>query len=211
MKENRLFGTGRKPLCAWLLLAACIAVFLLVLLVPLYAFGYSGEEVVLLEAYQRGEVIRLHIVAKDDSPLAQAQKLAVRDAVLEAFGRELAAAGATDADAAYALLMSKQEQILGVARSAAEKNGCTDPIRSEVGLLELPRKQYGNVVLPPGQYRGLRLVIGEGMGENWWCVLFPRLCLSLAGEAAEPAQWEWKSLRILSLWPAFAPVAERGE
>lgn len=209
MKENRLFGTGRKPLCAWLLLAACIAVFLLVLLVPLYALGSSGEEAVLLEAYRRGELIRLHIVAKDNTPLAQAQKLAVRDAVLEAFGRELAAAGATDADTAYALLMSKQEQILGAAQSAAEKIGCTDPIRAEVGLLELPGRQYGNVVLPPGQYRGLRLVIGGGLGENWWCVLFPRLCLSLAGEAAEPAQWEWKSLRILSLWPAFVPAAEK--
>jgi stage II sporulation protein R len=205
MKENRLFGTGKRPLCAWLLLAACIAVFLLVLLMPLYALGCSEEEAVLLEAYQRGEVIRLHIVAKDDSPLAQAQKLAIRDAVLEAFGRELAAAGTADADAAYALLAARREQILSAAQSAAEKIGCTDSLRAEVGLLELPRKQYGNVVLPPGQYRGLRLVIGEGLGENWWCILFPRLCLSLAGEAAEPAQWEWKSLRILSLWPAFAP------
>jgi stage II sporulation protein R len=206
-KKHRGGKPGRVPY-EWLMLGCCIAAFLLALLLPLTAIGLTGEEWTLARALGNGEVIRLHILAKDNSPEAQALKLTVRDAVLDAFGSELAAAGVQDADAAYALLEAKREQILITAQAAAAENGCSDPIRAEVGWLDLPEKQYGEILLPAGAYRGLRLVIGEGKGENWWCVLFPRLCLALAGAEPqqEPVRWEWYSLRILSLWPAVAPM-----
>lgn len=213
MSRNKLFRTRGREVYVWLLSALCIAAFFLALLLPLGALGLSEEENMLMHAQRNGEVIRLHILAKDNSPMAQAQKLAVRDAVLDAYGAELAAAGAKDADAAYMLLQTKRKEILAVACEAAARNGCTDPIRAEVGLLDMPQKRYGNVCLPAGEYRGLRLIIGEGKGDNWWCVLFPRLCIALGGEAVQTQKpdWEWKSLRILSLWPVFMPATENAE
>lgn len=210
MSKKRRIGKRGRVSGEWFMFACCIAAFLLTLLLPFAALGYTDEEHELAQALADGEVIRLHILAKDNSPAAQSLKLAVRDAVLEAFGSELAAAGVRSAEEAYALLESRKEQILLVAQRTMKQCGSSDAIRAEVGCLEMPEKQYGNILLPAGTYRGLRLTIGEGAGENWWCILFPRLCLALAGADGlqqEPVRMEWKSLRILSLWPAFAPAS----
>lgn len=200
------------PVQAWLLLAVFVAVFLFALLMPLAAIGLTQEEETLREASARGEVIRLHILAEDDSAEAQVVKLAVRDAVLSAFGDRLAEAGAQDADTAYAMLCREREKMLAVAAQTAYACGFRGSVRAEAGLLTLPEKRYGSALLPKGEYRALRITLGSGEGQNWWCVLFPQLCLALAGE--EPWQqplpeepvWQWYSLRIWRYWPLLAPL-----
>jgi stage II sporulation protein R len=212
MKRMEMLRSKGRAAEAWVLLGLCVAAFLLALLLPLTAQGLTAEEEALLQAAQRGEVIRLHILAEDDTPKAQAIKLAVRDAVLAAFGRELAQAGAEDAATAFALLQERRAQILRAAQAQASACGFDGPVTAEAGILHLPPKLYGDVLLPEGEYRGLRITLGKGEGQNWWCVLFPQLCLSLAGEEAEqwnePHEWEWKSLRIFACWPLAAPAAE---
>ena len=173
--RSRLMGS-------WMLLILCVAAFLLALFLPLHALGLTAEETQLQQAFTRGEIIRLHILAEDDSPEAQQTKLAVRDALLAAFGQEMARAGAQDAETVYALLMDQQAAMQRVAEETARAHGFDGPVTAQVGLMTLPEKTYGAVTLPAGEYRALRITLGKGEGQNWWCVLFPQLCLALASE-----------------------------
>ncbi len=121
------------------------------------------------------DVFRLHVIANSDSDEDQALKLRVRNAVLEAsadiFG------GAVSADDAKRL--SEENLQLFEAAAAAEiaASGYDYPVRCEVGTVHFDRRVYGSAELPEGDYSALRVIIGEGEGRNWWCVMFPALCL----------------------------------
>ncbi len=147
--------------------------------------AYSPEEQSLLEAYQAGTLIRLHIVAENDSPTAQQVKLKVRDALLRAFGQELEA---EDPNALFLQLQANQEAMRQVAEDTARSLGFTGSVTAQVGVLTLPPKEYGRVLLPEGPYRALRITLGQGQGKNWWCVLYPSLCLAVAGDDPWTAQ-----------------------
>lgn len=207
--KSRLIGS-------WMLLILCVTAFLLALLLPLHALGLTSEEARLQRAYEAGQIIRLHILAEDDSTEAQQTKLAVRDALLAAFGQEMARAGTQDAEAVYDLLMNQQAAMQHVAEETARAHGFDGPVTAQVGLMTLPEKAYGAVTLPAGEYRALRITLGKGEGQNWWCVLFPQLCLALASEEPwqsqpaqpeQPIQMEWKSREIFRHWPLH-PVEE---
>ena len=181
-----------------LLLIAAAALFLMVLILPVAcAMSLTEEEAQLMAAYEQGEIIRLHVVANSDSARDQQIKIVVRDAVLSAFGRELAQAGTSGSDEAYRLLVLHQEELERIASSAAKELGFAGNVEAEVGMLQLPEKRYGQATLPAGSYRGLRITLGQGQGRNWWCVLFPQLCLALSGEALEP---RWNIPRVLQHW-----------
>lgn len=121
------------------------------------------------------DVFRLHVIANSDSDEDQALKLRVRNTVLEAsadiFG------GAVSADDAKHL--SEENIQLFEAAAAAEiaASGYDYPVRCEVGTVHFDRRVYGSAELPEGDYSALRVIIGEGEGKNWWCVMFPALCL----------------------------------
>ena len=130
------------------------------------------------------DFIRLHVVAESDSAWDQAVKLAVRDAV-----REEAAALLADcetADEAWALLNDNLDQIGEAAREAlsAWEPGCEAAICA--GMYEFPERVYGGLTVPAGEYRAVRVVLGEGGGKNWWCVLFPSLCLPGDADSVTP-------------------------
>lgn len=194
---------------SWLLMIASLAAFLWVLIMPLCALGLTAEETVLQEAYENGQIIRLHILAEDDSPRAQETKLAVRDAILAAFGEEIKKAGAMDADTVYALLVQRKEAMLAVAEQTARQYGFDGEVTAQVGVLTLPEKAYGEVTLPEGEYRALRITLGKGEGQNWWCVLFPELCLALASDEpwqvspqqrASITDLKWRSEDVFRCW-----------
>lgn len=194
-----------------LLLLFAIAAFLFALLLPVLAFGSAREEMQLINAYEKGEIIRLHIIAPGNSPGEQRLKIQVRDAVLRRFGQLLQFSGAEDAAAAMDILLENLENIRLTAESCARENGYQGSVSAECGLLPLPKKLYGRVLLPQGNYFGLRITLGEGRGRNWWCVLFPELCLSLSqddplasppGSGLPPLRWD--SLRILQNWFLFS-------
>lgn len=199
---NRRPGACFRSACPWLCLALGLVLgfFALFCLFPQRAHAaepascsFSQEEARLWAAYQDGSLIRLHILAEDDSPRAQATKLSVRNAVLEAFSRSLSA---EDADTLYLLLQENAEAMRQVAEETARREGFTGSITAQVGVMTLPAKRYGQVCLPQGEYRALRITLGKGEGQNWWCVLFPSLCLAVADE--EP-------------WRTPAPQPQDGE
>lgn len=143
-------------------------------------------------ACAEADYVRLHVIASDDTEAAQALKLEVRDAVLEA-ARELLS-DAKDADAAWAIVVSQRDTLEDAARNCVRKEGYDEAVCCETGVFPFPDRVYGDVLVPAGDYRALRVVIGEGQGKNWWCVLFPSLCdPDMLTDDAPPRSiiWDW--------------------
>ena len=133
------------------------------------------------------KVIRLHVIANSDSPADQALKLRVRDRILAEAG-DLFEQGLTRAEAEAAITA----ELGGLAAAGAEAVGEAGYDYPVTASLEedvwFPTKEYEDFALPAGAYTALRIVIGEGGGQNWWCVVFPPLCLgSVTETTAETA------------------------
>lgn len=128
-------------------------------------------------------VIRLHVLANSDSDSDQALKLTVRDAVLEKTSTLLA--DVKTRDEAEAILRASLTEIADVAARTVQEAGSTESVAVALGFEEYPTRRYENLAFPAGEYLSLRVMIGEAAGQNWWCVLFPPLCLSAATEKAE--------------------------
>ena len=138
------------------------------------------------EAALAGQVLRLHVVANSDSEADQARKLLVRDAVLARASRLLDGAG--DRQNAEAALAPHLDELAQAGADALARTGNHDPVSVALADQWFPTKEYDGFSLPAGRYRALRVTIGAGEGRNWWCVVFPPLCLaSVAEESVETA------------------------
>lgn len=138
------------------------------------------------EAALAERVLRLHVVANSDSQEDQALKLLARDAVLARASQILD--GVSDRQQAEAALAPHLDELALAASDALAAAGCGDQVRVTLGDQWFPTKVYDGFSLPAGQYRALRVSIGEGAGRNWWCVVFPPLCLaSVTEESVETA------------------------
>lgn len=124
-------------------------------------------------------LVRLHVVADSDSAEAQGLKLLVRDAVLECAKGLLSEC--ESADAAYVTLEENLGALESAARACAAANGFDGEVCAQTGVFEFPEREYGGVTVPAGEYRALRVTIGSGEGQNWWCVLYPTLCVFAEG------------------------------
>ncbi len=133
------------------------------------------------------DYIRLHIVAASDSAWDQSVKLCVRDAI-RIHTRQLLA-DCADADAAWQLLEAHREELLAVARDCAMDCGYDGPVALETGVYPFPDRTYGDELVPAGDYRAIRILLGEGAGHNWWCVVYPSLCLPEDADVSEPVQF----------------------
>ena len=118
------------------------------------------------------KLVRLHVIAVSDAREEQELKLRVRDAVLEYLSPRLI--GASDSEQARAIL---QEELAGI-RLAAESAAEGRPVTVALSRERYPTKSYEGFTLPAGKYESLRVTLGEGKGHNWWCVMFPPLCIA---------------------------------
>lgn len=139
-------------------------------------------------------ILRLHILAAGDDTASQEIKLHVRDAVL-ALVQDTVSDAATAGEAEDALLPHLDE-IVSVANRVLEASGVSYRATAGITTEFFPIKQYGSLLLPPGEYRALRIVLGEGEGKNWWCMLYPSLCLTEGITATIPDE-EKEELRGL--------------
>ena len=128
----------------------------------------------------QNDVFRLHILANSDSDADQALKLKVRDRVLsyteELFSR------AKSREEAESLVADRLQSIANVAADEIADNGYSYPVRAEITNMYFTTRHYEDYTLPSGCYDALRLTIGSGEGHNWWCVMFPSLCISSASD-----------------------------
>lgn len=120
------------------------------------------------------EIIRLHVIANSDSRSDQVLKLKVRDAVLEAAHEDFE--NKTEITSAKAAVEKNLDKIKSAAEQTVNALGYDYDIEVQWGIFDFPVKTYGNMTFPAGKYRGVRVIIGEGKGQNWWCVMFPPLC-----------------------------------
>ena len=128
-------------------------------------------------------VVRLHVLANSDSEEDQALKLTVRDAVLEITTPLLR--DCPDRATAAARIEDNREAIRTAAEAviaAAGRDDLSGTVTVELGEETYPRRRYADCTLPAGRYLSLRIGIGEAAGHNWWCVVFPALCLPAAQE-----------------------------
>lgn len=123
-------------------------------------------------------LIRLHVLAVSDDEEEQRIKLRVRDAVLSFLSPELEAM--TDKAEAERIVSEALPQIKAAAESAAEGREVAVALTRE----RYPTRRYGSFALPAGEYDSLRVILGEGQGHNWWCVVFPPVCLGAESEEA---------------------------
>ncbi|MTI93963.1 MAG: hypothetical protein FH749_00535 [Firmicutes bacterium] len=130
--------------------------------------------VVIFNVLSVSGVIRLHVVANSDSVQDQMIKELVRDRLVETLSPAL---NNLDQPAAEALLVQNKEQIEAMAQQVLQDQGLEQPVAVRYSVQNYPPRLYGSTLVPSGRYRSLQVVLGEGGGQNWWCLLFPSLCL----------------------------------
>ena len=164
---------GKKIFDKKILAAAVVLGLCFTLVIQALALEKDVDEV-------KDSLLRLHIIANSDSEEDQALKIKVRDRLLSE--GKLYLGGANDKDGA--MLLAKEN--LGALKSAAEdelkSNGCDLPVTAEVTRSEFSTRIYDGITLPAGEYDALRVTIGRGEGKNWWCVMFPPMCVSAGCE-----------------------------
>lgn len=147
----------------------------LLLCAGLYQVG-RAHPTDLQTAVKNGDLVRIHILAHDDTDEQQNIKLHVRDAILEAFTPMLG--GAATAKEAAGIVEDHLQDALSTAQAAAREMGFEGQVRVEFGVYDFPERIYGSQVVPAGRYQALRILLGDAQGRNWWCVMYPPLCFS---------------------------------
>lgn len=158
--------------------SACIA-FVLVVIYSLIPFQAQCGNI-------SNDVFRLHILANSDSNYDQSVKLKVRDRVLE-YSKSLFES-ASSKEEAESLVSQNLDNITRVAQNELQNLGCDQNVKAEIKKMYFTTRYYDSYTLPSGMYDALRITIGSGKGHNWWCVMYPSICISAASEQDEKAK-----------------------
>lgn len=142
-------------------------------------FTYCGDDV-----NEHEGIIRLHVTASSNSARDQGIKLQVRDAVLEHMQSRDDIKSRDDMEE---YIINNRARLEKIAEGVVASNGCDDNVKVALGVRYIPEKTYGDMTFPAGSYEALDFTIGDGRGENWWCVLFPPLCLLDEGTGSDTA------------------------
>lgn len=165
--NKRLFFTRKKLLIKKGMYLITVSILSLFIYFVLYSDSVS--------AGITENLIRLHVVAESDSKEDQALKLEVRDAIINYMHNKLT--NTKDIEESKKIIKSNIKNITEIAENVIKSNGKDYPVTTSLGMYPFPTKQYGDIILPSGNYQALKVVIGSGKGANWWCVLFPPLCI----------------------------------
>lgn len=126
----------------------------------------------------KDNVVRLHILANSNSELDQEVKLKVRDALLETNASILS--DTVTKENAKEHFEASKDILLKTAKDTLKDNGFDYNVKITLQEEYFETRAYGNLIFPAGQYTALKVVLGEGEGKNWWCVMFPPLCVPAA-------------------------------
>lgn len=128
------------------------------------------------EAYMnlKDGIIRLHVKANSDTEEDQALKLKVRDRILKETAPLLEKSESIEET--RAIVKENLDNIKSIAEDVIKEEGKDYKVEVNFGMTSFPTRKYGEMVLPAGEYEALLVTIGEGKGQNWWCVMFPPLC-----------------------------------
>ncbi|MCH5279307.1 MAG: stage II sporulation protein R [Christensenellaceae bacterium] len=166
-------GTGRFYETVVAVALFLTLLFGLAVLLPIAFIIASPED----KEVDTDNIFRMHIIANSDSERDQQIKLAVRDALLEFEAEATEAAKAQSSAEAERILAENGSGILETARSVLRRYGAEYDAQLLIGTFDFPERQYGETIYPAGEYRALRILLGDAGGKNWWCVMFPPLCI----------------------------------
>lgn len=159
-----------------LLEKAVLLSLVLTVLASMVGFQHQCEDI-----SQR--VLRLHVLANSDTEEDQALKLKVRDRILKE-GEDLFSS-TTDLQQAERIAAQNLDRLQAAAQDEVYRQGYDYPVKIELAQTYFTTREYDTVTLPAGTYNALRVTIGNGAGKNWWCVLFPPMCVAAATEEVQ--------------------------
>lgn len=142
------------------------------------------------------DTLRLHILANSDSREDQDLKIGVRDLILDRFGGELE--GADAIDSAIMITESMLNEIEDLAQKFLTEAGVNYSVKAELTKEWYETRDYGSFTLPRGNYSSLIITLGEGKGQNWWCIMFPPLCRDLASEDSKNNDYQGNPIYEMS-------------
>lgn len=142
------------------------------------------------------QVFRFHVLANSNSKADQELKLKVKDRILSYMKEELPESDSVETTKEWA--KSHIKELEEVAAEVIREEGYDYSVRAKVLFCEFPDKTYGDVTFPAGRYEALRIEIGEGSGQNWWCVLYPNLCFFDAVHAVVPDEGKQDLKKVLA-------------
>lgn len=149
-------------------------IFILNILVFIYiallSFNYSKA----ISSNLSDSVFRLHIIANSDSSADQELKLKVRDKIIEYMNT--LTSNSSDKKDVISIVNNHLDSFKEIALNTIKENGYNYDVNIEIGNFHFPTKSYGDISFPAGNYNALKIEIGDAIGQNWWCVLFPPLC-----------------------------------
>lgn len=155
----------------------------LIVILLLIAFAFWLGTVANDKEKLQEDLLRLHVIANSDSQEDQQIKLQVRDAIVQRL--EAVMPDLTDMEATKAYLQENLEELQQVANDVLEAAGKQCRAVVTLGKSAFPTREYETFTLPAGIYQSLKVTIGSGEGKNWWCVVFPSLCVSATSDDAE--------------------------
>ena len=164
-------------------------------------YSYSNE----IGGEISDSVLRLHILANSDDERDQELKLLVRDAILDEFGEKLDMLSSKEE--AMDFLAEQTDRIKHCAEKTLGENGCAYGVDVRLENEKFPTKNYGGISLPAGNYQAVRVIIGEGGGQNWWCMLFPPMCF-IDITKAEVSSQSRETLKSSMSDEAYSVIAE---
>ncbi len=176
----------------------CLKIILPTLvLVLLLAYGYHvmNTSATNIQKEIADSIVRFHVISAGDSEYEQALKLVVKNSVIELLETELASVSSKEET--LEKLSSLTPEIISLAETILKENGSDLSVSAAItDDCYFPIKSYGDLTLPAGEYTAYQIVLGEGEGTNWWCVLYPRLCFVDAtyGVVPEESKSEFKTL-----------------
>ena len=159
--------------------------FEIALLIGLAVFLTSGALALRTQDELADKVVRLHVLANSDSEEDQALKLRVRNAVLEQATAILEQSA--DRREAESRLRGQLLELERIAAKEIAAEGYDYSVTVNLENTDFPTKEYDGFTLPAGEYLALRVIIGEGQGRNWWCVVFPPLCTAASADVPASA------------------------
>ena len=122
----------------------------------------------------KDSLIRFHVIANSDSDEDQKLKLKIKDKVIDYLYPFLS--NSQSLDESRKIIKDNMEKVHEIAEEVIKENKYDYNVKVELSRENFPDKSYGNIVLPQGNYEAFRIIIGSGLGRNWWCVMFPPLC-----------------------------------
>ncbi|MDR0879565.1 MAG: stage II sporulation protein R [Clostridioides sp.] len=139
-----------------------------------YTINSETEMIKKASSDYKDKLIRFHCIANSDTDEDQALKLKVRDEVIAYLQPKLK--GSKSVGESENIIKSEIDKLKEISAEVIEDNGYDYKVDVALTHSQFPTKQYSNVVLPAGEYKALKIIIGSGQGRNWWCVMFPPLC-----------------------------------